>query len=150
MILKRVYKAPESGQAPELDYIALGHTGTQPEQHFSVGLVTEMLTKGFMEIDEAANQLIFHTHPVDLVYAIVRRPGRYCLHCGEKLADDQGGELARLHVAQYHNGVASPDPDQPGGYEAINYFDCMLDAEQHARYQKHPDQFAVEFPRKEA
>lgn len=147
MLLKRMYKQNEDGSPGELDYISLADTGKAPEQHFSTGLVTELLTKGFMEITDQT--LIFHVHPEDLIYEIKRTPGRYCLHCAEKLIDDAGGEMARLHVAQYHALKHSPDPNNPAGYEAINYFDCVLNEEQHAEYQKQGNGVVARFPRKE-
>src|SRR5690242_10935448 len=98
MLLKRIYT--ESG---ELNYISLAHTGISPEQNFSTQLVTKFLQDGIMEIK--GHTLTFHVYPEDLRYTIKRVPGRYCAHCGEKLSDDTGGELARLHVAQKHAGV---------------------------------------------
>ena len=83
---------------PEIDYISLAHTGTEQEQHFPIKLVTEYLQKGFMKIQ--GDELIFHVYPEPLHFEILRRPGRYCLHCGENLMDGTtGGDLSRLHVA---------------------------------------------------
>ena len=148
MYLKRIYKPNDDPEAaPELDYISLGHTGFSPEQNFSVKLVTGLLEQGIMEI--SGDELIFHVHPEDLHYEILRTPGRYCLHCGEKLTDDATGQMARLHIAQEHAGEESPDPGNPSGYVAINYFECRLDAQQHAKFQKLPGQVAVSFPRKD-
>lgn len=137
MYLKKIYKHQEENtdakKPPELDYIALAHTGVEPEQNFSTKLVTDFLKQGVIEIK--GKTLIFHVHPEDLVYDIKRRPGRYCLHCGGKLPDDEKGELARLHVAESHQGVVSPDPNNPSGYEAINYFECMLTHSQHEKFK---------------
>ncbi|MCI0517231.1 MAG: hypothetical protein L0Y45_05280, partial [Woeseiaceae bacterium] len=79
--------------------------------------------------------LIFNVHPEPLRYTIKRRPGRYCLHCGAALANDSKGDLARLHVAEKHAGVASPNPRVPAGYENLTYFECVLDAVQHEKYR---------------
>ena len=137
MLLKRIFTP--SG---ELDYISLAHTGVSPEQNFSTQLVTNMLKDGIMEIDGSA--LVFHVYPEDLTYTIKRAPGRYCLHCGEKLPDDASGELARLHVAQAH---AKEEP-KGAGYEAINYFECVLDDEQHEKYKKRGYPAVAHFPLK--
>jgi hypothetical protein len=148
MLLKRIYTKPEgwgkqvdeNGKCinpPPLDYISLANTGINPEQNFSTDLVTEGLTSGRMKID--GETLIMDTYPEPLRYTIKRRPGRYCLHCGEKLADDQTGALARLHVAEKHAGEPSPDKNVPAGYISINHFECVLNAEQHEKYRVKPE-----------
>lgn len=142
MYLKKFYK--EDGA---LDYISLAHTGTTREQHFSTSLVTEYVTLGLMEIKDGA--LLFHVYPETLRYEIAREPGRYCLHCGEKLNDDQNGEMARLHIAMKHKGIPSPDPSNAAGYEAIHYFDCILDAKQHEKHQFVKGTIVSPFPEKE-
>lgn len=141
MYLKKYYL--DSG---EIDYISVAHTGVSREQHFSTSLVTEYLKLGLMELHD--DELIFKTYPEHLRYTVIRVPGRYCLHCGEKLPDDQSGELARLHVAMQHTGNPSPDKNNPAGYEAIHYFDCMLDVDQHEKYKAVPGRIAYGFPEK--
>jgi len=147
MLLKRIYKEAREGETPELDYISLAHTGVSPEQNFSVKLVTEGLGMGIMEIVE--DELIFHVHPEDLHFAIKRTPGRYCLHCGEKLTDDVGGQMARLHIAMKHAGVPSPSASDPSGYVALNHFECVLNDEQHEKYRVKQAARAPHFPLKE-
>lgn len=148
MLLKRIYKIPEGWERqvnekgdcinmPPLDYVALGNTGTNPEQNFPTQEVIHNMQHGLMGID--GDTLIFNVHPEPLRYAIKRRPGRYCLHCGTKLPDDAKGELARLHVAEQHAGVPSPHADIPAGYENLTYFECVLDAEQHEKYRVRPE-----------
>lgn len=132
---------------PKIDYISLGHTGTDPEQHFRTDMVTEMVEKGFMKI--SGDELIFYLYPETLYYEILRRPGRYCCHCGQKLPDDTKGELARLHIAEYHAGTASPNPEHPAGYEWITYFDVVLNKDQHEQYRKSGHPAVLKFPRKE-
>jgi hypothetical protein len=132
---------------PKIDYISLAHTGISPEQNFSVRLVTEYLQTGFMSI--SGDELFFYVHPETLHFEIIRRPGRYCLHCGEKLPDDTGGALARLHVAEKHTGVASPNPDNSAGYVAINHFACVLNAEQHEKWKSVPGKVHYDFAVKE-
>lgn len=131
---------------PELDYIAVAHTGTSRKQNFSTSLVTEYVTLGLMEIHDG--ELFFKTHPETLRYKILRQPGRYCLHCGEKLSDDEKGELARLHVAMKHKGKTSPDVNQPSGYTSLTYFECELDEKQHEKYKAEPGTLMFEFPEK--
>ncbi len=126
MLLKRIYKTVTEGGNPKiLDYLALAHTGTSLNQNFSTRLVTDFMTSGVISIE--GDVLILDLRPEPLRYAILRRPGRYCLSCGEKLADDEGGALARLHVAEKHDGLAA--------YEQINHFECALDARQHEKYR---------------
>lgn len=148
MLLKRIYKTPEGWEKklddkgecinpPPLEYVSLANTGVHPEQNFSIDLVTEGLTNGLMLIDD--DVLTLDCHPEPLRYNIKRRPGRYCLHCGEKLGDDTGGALARLHVAEKHAGKTSPDASTPAGYVWLLHFECVLDAEQHEKYRVRPE-----------
>lgn len=113
--------------APAVIGFVVEHTGTTRDQHFSTSFVTDGLRMGAIAIE--GNTLTLNVEPEPLTYEILRRPGRYCLHCGEKLENDERGELARLHVAEQHAGEVAP------GYEAINYFDCVLDAAQHEQYK---------------
>ncbi|MDL1909703.1 hypothetical protein FBQ81_03265 [Chloroflexi bacterium CFX6] len=119
---------------PKLAGVEIEHTGVDAEQHFSTSLVTEYVKLGIMEI--AGNRLTLHAAQADLHYTIVREPGRWCLHCGEKLPDDVNGEMARLHMAMKHNGAPSPDESNPAGYKWLTYFECALDAAEHDRWQK--------------
>jgi len=148
MLLKRIYDTPEGWvrqvdeagnctNPPPLAYLSLAHTGIHAEQNFSVDRVTADLTAGLMTIDGDTLTLVCHPEP--LRYTIQRRPGRYCLHCGEKLADDHKGALARMHVAERHAGQPSPAPGEPAGYVAINHFECVLDAAQHEKYRLRPE-----------
>lgn len=118
---------------PKIDYISLADTGATPEQHFPTRLVTEYLTLGLMEMHD--DELFFHVYPETLLYTITRQPGRYCLHCREKLGDDQKGDLARLHIATKHKGAPSPNANEPAGYENVTYFDVTLDPKQHEKYK---------------
>lgn len=142
MLLKRFYK--DDG---ELDYISLAHTGVQAEQNFSVGLVTQGLTEGWIDI--SGDTLILKAVPENLQYTIRRQPGRYCLHCGEKLVDDEGGQMARLHVATHHKGAPAISGN-PAGYEKINHFECVLSDDQHERYRVKDKARAPHFPKRES
>jgi len=147
MLLKRIYKEAREGETPELDYVSLAHTGVSPEQNFSIKLVTEFLVAGIMEIVD--DELFFHVHPEDLHYVIKRTPGRYCLHCGEKLSDDVSGQMARLHVAMKHAGVQSPSDNDPSGYVALNHFECVLNNKQHLKFGVKQAARVPQFPLKE-
>ncbi len=149
MLIKRIYKKPvnenvECLNPPPLDYLSLANTGANPEQNFSIQRVTEGLSAGLMRID--GDVLTLDVHPEPLRYTILRHPGRYCLHCGEKLGDDQGGAMARLHVAEKHAGVPSPDANTPAGYVWLLHFECVLDAGQHEKYRVKKKARAPHFP----
>lgn len=125
-------------QQPKISSLLLMHTGTVPEQNFSTDFVTEYLKLGLMEL--SSDVLTFHVvhdgNDVALAYQVKRTPGRYCLHCGEKLESDETGELARLHIALNHAGVESPDASVPAGYVWLKHFECVLDASQHETFKK--------------
>ncbi len=157
MYLKRFYKNAAALQAmhpelrrgaAELDYISLGHTGATPDQHFSTDFVLEMLTAGLMELRDG--ELFFKVYPEHLRYTILRTPGTYCLHCGAKLPSDPKGEEARAHIAAAHDDIQSPSANYPAGYEVTHYYDCVLNAEQHAKYKRKPGDVTTHFPVKES
>lgn len=91
---------------------------------------TQHLTGSFLEGGESEGWLsrsgdvivIKNLKGSDVRYKIVRRPGYYCCHC-KKAVDD--GQSALIHLAAQHQGVTSPDPSNPAGYERINYYDCV-------------------------
>jgi len=134
MLLKRLYD--HSGEKPRLAGVSVAHTGTYREQNFSAQLVAEALAAGWMSI--AQGKLTLHAREGDLVYSIVRGPGRYCCHCGEKLEEDALGHAARAHIEKAHPGAKSPDQAWPSGYAWIKAYECVLDAEQHQRFRAKP------------
>jgi hypothetical protein len=145
MELKRIYARPEGWvkqvdaagnctNPPPLDYVALVHTGTSPEQKFTPDFLAA--NASFARID--GDRILLDVAPETLVYNIKRSPGRYCCHCGARLPDDDNGALARLHVATAHSNAQSPDAGNPGGYEKLNAFECTLDAQQHERFKWDP------------
>lgn len=140
MLLKRIYK--DSGN---LDYVSLAHTGIQAEQNFSVGMVAHGLKEGWIDIN--GNLFTLHAVPENLRYTIRRFPGRYCDLCGEKMTDDESGEMARLHVAMQHKDALLPSGN-PAGYVKINHFDCVLSADQHDKYRVKGKAHAPQFPKK--
>lgn len=148
-LLESIVNAMVSDQhipAPKLDYIAVAHTGTTKRQNFPTGMVTDYLSAGVIEIHDG--ELFFKSHPETLRYKILREPGKYCLYCGDKLGDDSNGDMARLHVAMKHKNETSPNPKQPSGYEALAYFECELDKDQHEKYKAQPGTLMFEFPEK--
>jgi YgiT-type zinc finger domain-containing protein len=152
MLLKRFFKPQSHEQAMAgkplvLDYVSLAHTGVSPEQNFSAGLMAAAIAEGWCSISK--RKLILHVEPQDLIYTILRLPGRYCCHCGEKLPDDATGELARAHVAITHIGKPSPDNQNPGGYLMTNAYECVLDRTQHKKFRvKKPARAPVFWQRK--
>jgi hypothetical protein len=120
---------------PPLAHVELKHTGATAQQKFSEDLIAAALREGWARFDGAV--LILDVKPEPLRYAVLRTPGRYCLHCAERLPDnDAGGEQARAHVAEKHAGEKSPDPSNPAGYEAIHCYECELDSALHARHSQ--------------
>jgi len=160
MNLKKFYKIPEGavkhhtaagpvwikdGQPVELqlDYVAIGDTGVRREQNWSPKMVKQLEDLGVLEL--TGDSLILSAHPEPLVYKVLKMPGRYCLHCGDKLVDNVDGSMARAHVASSHPGEKSPDPENPSGYVCINAFQCMLDAEQHDKYSRKSAHLPVKY-----
>jgi hypothetical protein len=152
MLIKRHYKKPEGWEKrtndpllngtlmipslpagecinpPPLDYVELKHTGANPEQNFSMGMVVDGLREGWMAFD--GDELVLQVKPETLLYKVLRTPGRYCLVCRENLNDNsEGGEAAREHVKAKHAGAPL------GSYERINHYECVLDADQHKKYK---------------
>lgn len=119
---------------PPLDQLQVLHTGLQEAQHFSERLVRKGQEEGWLTIDKGT--LTIYAKPENLVYEIVRVPGRYSCYDGSKLPDDEGdtGRLARAVIAERHAGQPSPDPAHPSGYYKINYYDCRLNAAQQATF----------------
>lgn len=171
MILKRFYKMPPDwvrnvnvrggdgalkDQAkpegvtlnqPPLDYVSLGHTGTDAHQNFSTRLVAAAVKEGWMKIGDGT-EIVMGVYPETLFYKVLRKPGRYCLHCKEKLPDDERGLFAQAHIAEKHAGVPSPDKSNPAGYEVLNGFECVLDEGQHKRFRCKGAVLPVRYPRK--
>lgn len=107
MLLKRHYRKDATGallDPPQVAHLEVKHTGTTAEQHFSTRLVAAGLAEGWLSID--GQTLTLKSEPDDLVYTILRVPGKY------------------------------PSDREPAGYEIIHYYDCVLNAEQHDRLRK--------------
>lgn len=89
-------------------------------QKFTPHIVEEGTYQGWITM--ADGQIIVDGENGRLVYDIVRTPGVYCCHCGSKMGG--GNRVAQAHVNNRHSGEESPDPENPAGYEQINYYDC--------------------------
>lgn len=86
---------------PVLSHIEVQHTGTTRDQHFSDSLVAAGLVQGWLSITNG--KLTLHAQTEDLVYTILRVPGKYA------------------------------STSEKSGYEIIHYYDCLLDEAQHER-----------------
>lgn len=149
MLLKRHYDpATLDSAAPVCTHVVVKHTGTSPEQNFSSRLVAQAIGECWMSID--GDRLGILAEPEPLQYRIVRVPGTYCVHDGQRIpiSDIARDERARTGVgrlsaaeaqaylaAHGFAGKASPDPAHPSGYQVIDHYECVLAAEQHARFK---------------
>lgn len=138
MRLKKFYKKDAEGNAVAVDYVQVLHTGTKPEQHFSLNLMDQMMRAGFAMITR--DQIVLHTKPKDLIYTVKRHPGYYCCHCKEYLPDAglmlaSGETVGQNHVGIVHSDATSPDPSNPAGYERINYYDVVLNSDLHEEFR---------------
>jgi len=88
----------------------------------STGIVERGIAEGWLAI--ADGRLSVRTAPGtdDVVYRIIRGPGRYCCHCGSTVGSERE---ARTHVATHD--AASPDPNNPAGYLNAAYYECVLE-----------------------
>jgi len=126
---------------PPLDYIEVKHTGISAAQNFSERLINQGIASGFISISKGV--LILHAKPEDLKYDILRTPGYYCCHCGERIVDaglpSAPGSLVTIgskHVHDAHgDGVLSPDAGNPSGYARLMHFECALAADQHKKFR---------------
>lgn len=150
MLLKRHYDPAsiERGD-PVLTHVEVKHTGANPEQNFSTSLVLQGKASGLITIVD--DQLTLHVKPEALRYTIKRRPGYYCCHDGARIdiSPEAFGDpaLAAMEAQAYlasHGfaGKASPDKCNPAGYMRLHEFQCVLDAEQHARFKATPGALA--------
>jgi len=159
MRLKRFYKTPENWEKqvdakgncsnpPPLDFVSVADTGVTPGQNFSPDFVADALQNKWLTIKD--DTITLHVAPEDLRYKVLREPGRYCLHCGVKLPDDEKGALARIHIAAEHPDATSPDPANPAGYVKLNHYECVLDDAQHDRLRMKNPAKPPQFPLRKA
>jgi len=78
---------------PPLSHIAVQHTGSTPDQHFSDKLVAAGLSEGWLSIADGV--LTLHAQPEDLHYRILRVPGKYPV----------AGDPVRSEVIHYYDCV---------------------------------------------
>lgn len=163
--MKLRYVAKEKDGKKVFSHVRVLDTGTDPEQKFTGEFIQEGLAMGFFSFPDMdgetlrairrqplggqwpevnSGKLILHAEPEDLVFAIKRGPGRYCLHCGERLHDETRsdltrgaklGDAARQHVAEKHAGKPSPDPTEPSGYKWYDHFLVTLAQGQHEMFK---------------
>jgi hypothetical protein len=89
---------------PKLSHVEVMHTGTSRDQHFSADLVAAGIVEGWITIKDG--KLTLHVQPENLVYTILRVPGKY----------------------------PAPTQANPKAVEVIHYYDCILDEAQHEKY----------------
>lgn len=148
MKLKKVFKKRASENDPLiLDYIALIDTGTTPEQNWSNRFITEGLKNKWLEFI-GDKTILLHVSPETLRYDIKFAPGIYCCHCNQELVS--GNEHAKVHVLEKHNGVESPDRNNPSGYRYVHGYECILDKSQHEKFKAVPGKAMKPFYRKAA
>ena len=107
--------------------------------HFSPVWLERHIARGFVSMTDSS--IVLHTIDGDMLFKIDHVPSRYCLHCGEKLhneEDDAGGMLiragdsrlgaeAREHVKKKHTGKKSMNPSFPSGYKFKHYYGATAD-----------------------
>jgi len=150
MLLKRLYK--DNGTVSGVE---LRHTGIHPEQNFSDRLVEGACAEGWMTVADGA--ITMQTDVGPLRYTVKRTPGYYCCHDGKRIPISDAaqrerlrtgiGRLAAAEARAYlatHGfaGKKSPDPAHPAGYQVLDYYECVLDAKQHAKYKASPGALA--------
>lgn len=122
MQVKKIYKPRASDSAPfEVDYLEV--ISNPSTQKFTQRFLDMGVTEGWLSI--ANGNFIIKTAPEleDVVYKVVRKPGHYCCHTDQPLADEHA---ARKHIADNYLGVESPDPQNPAGYRKDNFYLCEL------------------------
>lgn len=102
-----------------------------PRQKFSPEVIITGGAEGWLSFNEGKITI----KAIDgslTVYRVLRVPGYYCCHCGEKLPGDPQSEEDRknnghrIEHAKAH-GAPSPDRENPAGYRGNCYFDCELE-----------------------
>lgn len=123
MRLKRLYKRDDEGNVvdPTPIGVEVEGLGASQDQHFSPDLVETAIKQGWMVLD--GDELLLVAKNGDVPYRVLRTPGYYCCHC--KAALPTGGQAALAHIMAEHGEAKSPDPENPAGYERINYLDCV-------------------------
>lgn len=100
--------------------------------HFSPTQLALWKARGFCEITDST--ITLKTVDGDMIFDIDHEPGRYCLHCNEKLhneeedpgaipqGDPRLGAAARKHVKEKHAGKKAAHSSFPHGYKFKHYY----------------------------
>jgi hypothetical protein len=106
------------------------HAG--PKQKFSPSSLLDGMSQGWLTMADGVIT-VRNADGADVQYRVVRTPGYYCCHCGEKLPGDpavidgpEGAAVRKKHVEDSHRGKKSPDPENPSGYMGTNSFKGVL------------------------
>jgi hypothetical protein len=107
-----------------------------PRWHVSPEMVLLGATQGWLVLGK--DTLTVRARNGSYRYLVKRTPGHYCCHCTMAIADANGRTefsgrpmtIGEEHVARLHGGEASPDPNNPSGFERINYLDCLYDGKE--------------------
>ena len=94
--------------------------------------------KDYVEIE--AGKIIYHTIDGEVVFHVIREPGRYCITCGQRLPDHGGNGTAleasraaecRAHV-ESHGKDAITHENWPHGYVSRpRTFECTIEDKRH-------------------
>jgi len=120
MQLKRVFDKDKS-KGLKLDHVKV--LTSSEVQKFSTGFVEKQTASGLVSIGDG--KITLKTVP-PLSYKIVRGPGMYCCHCDAPL-DDRPEAL--LHLKASHDGLESPDKQNPSGYRVDHFYFCEKEKE---------------------
>jgi hypothetical protein len=126
---KLVCAVPEAptGYAPRVVGVTFKKLPTNGKVNFSTRLVEEALWQGWMTRVENALVIVDIATGERYSFHIDKEPGRYCLHCEEKLKDDGTGALARIHVTTKHGGKPTNDINDNSGYVCNNHYVTTLE-----------------------
>jgi len=116
MRLKRVFD--RSGAVPK--FVGVNVLTAGPRQNFSERVFNRGIAEGWLAVSKG--RITVTAKNGDVVYRVVRGPGYYCCHDGAPMSD---GKAAQKYIAEKFNGVRSPDPSNPSGYERLNWFECV-------------------------
>jgi len=116
--LRANYKVKGGIRTKEIEYVDVLRANRF--QNFSNRLIDRGRLEGWITLTD--DSITIRGRP-PIKYHIQRDPGRYCCHCS--LQGRTSKEL-QAHVAQAHPGVASPDPENPSGYEVSHSYHCVL------------------------
>jgi hypothetical protein len=135
MMLKRLHNA-----AKQCVGVQVLHTGTTPQQNFSMRLIEAGVEEGWAKLDK--DKLTLKSEPEALVYALKRTPGYYCVSTGKpipvsatawaRLLATGTGKLSRAEVLDW----LAAQKKEPTDYALCVQYECELGAEQHAKFKK--------------